>query len=120
MRIKTGAAVPQDSNSEYSIAVSDLVSTAPAFDSKGRPAPDRSTVTYSLFVKNGGGEVVFESTLGDGSASALLAVQDRFVDVKLPLGGLGIDDAAKAKIDLEEADSVLRVLPYSVGAFLKK
>lgn len=60
---------------------------------------------------------VFESTLGDGSSSHRLSVRDRFIDVRIPLGGLGVVPAANSEIVLEEADSMMSVLPYHVEAF---
>jgi hypothetical protein len=113
MRVK----VASNPGAEYSVAVTDLVSTSAALDNKGRPAPGRSTVAYSLFVKNAAGEDVWQNMLGDGSSNGLLTIQDRFIDVKVPLAALGVTDAAAAKIDLEEADSMVRILPYSVTRF---
>jgi hypothetical protein len=102
----------------YSFAVSALVSTA-EIPVKGKTTT-RYSVTYSLYVKNAAGDQVFESTLGDGSSSRLLAVRDRFIDVRIPLGGLGVAAGAKPKIDLEEADSVMLILPYHVEPFAGK
>lgn len=103
---------------EYLISVSSLVSTAPAVDAKGRAVGNRYSAGYTLFVKNGVDEEVFESSLGDGSPSFLLAVRDRFIDVKIPLAGLGAESGVKPGIDLEEADSVMRLFPYHVAAYL--
>jgi hypothetical protein len=102
---------------EYAISVSSLVSTAPAFDAKGRAAGDRYSVGYTLFVKNGVEQEVFASTLGEASPSFLLAVRDRFIDVKIPLAGLGVESGGRPRIDLEEADSVMRVFPYHVEPY---
>ena len=106
---------PLDTGS-YSFAVSSLVSTTEVPGGKGK-TNTRYTVTYSLYVKNAAGQQVFESTLGDGSSSRMLGVHDRFIEVRIPLGGLGVPSAAIPKIDLEEADSVMLVLPYHVEQF---
>lgn len=111
MRIKSAGA------NEYAISVSSLVSTAPAVDSKGRPAGDRYSVAYTLSVKNSLDQEVFQSMLGEASSSFLLAVRDRFIDVRIPLAGLGFQPQAKPGIDLEEADAVMRVFPYHVEAY---
>ena len=118
MRIKVS--VPSlDTQKEYSISVSALVATTDAADAKGKLSKSYS-VTYSLFVKNADGDEVFESTLGDGTSSQMLSVRDRFIDVKIPLAGFGIDPVNQFKVDLEDADSVLRVLPYHVEAFVPR
>jgi hypothetical protein len=115
MRIRVS--VPSlESRKEYGISVSALVATTDVTDAKGKPSKSYS-VTYSVFVKNADGEEVFESTLGDGPSSRMLSVHDRFIDVKVPLGGFGVDPVNQLKVDLEDADSVLRVLPYHVEAF---
>ena len=103
--------------SGYAISVSSLVSTAPAFDAKGKSAGNHYTVGYTLSVKNGADEEVFQSSIGNGSSSFLLAVRDRFIDVRIPLAGLGAVAGDSPRIDLEEADSVMRLFPYHVEAY---
>jgi hypothetical protein len=118
MRVKVS--VPSlETQKEYSISVSALVATTDAMGAKGKPSTSYS-VTYSLFVKNADGDEVFESTLGDGTSSRMLSVHDRFIDVKIPLGGFGADPVNPLKVDLEDADTVLRVLPYHVDAFVQR
>ena len=111
MRIKCRGPV------EFAISVSSLVSTSPAVDAKGRPAGNRYSASYTLFVKNGTDEEVYQSTLGESTPSFLLAVRDRSIDVRIPLAALGAEPGAKPNIDLEEADSVLRILPYHVDPY---
>lgn len=118
MRIKVvPSGDPPPTDPEYVISVSDLVTTHRGFDTKGKPDANRYSVAYSLFVKNGAGEDIFQSMIGEDATSRLLAVQGRFIDVKLPLSGLGVDGPGMPKISMEEADSVFRVLPYKVEAF---
>jgi len=105
-----------DSRKEYAVSVSALVATTDAADAKGKLSKSYSA-TYSLFVKNADGDEVFESTLGDGTSSRMLSVHDRFIDVRIPLAGFGAGPVNQLKVDLEDADSVLRVLPYHVEAF---
>jgi hypothetical protein len=118
LRFKVTSAVPDPAAApgEYSFSVSALVSTAEIAGAKGKTTT-RYSVTYSLYVKNAAGAEVFDSTLGDGSSSRLLSVRDRFIEVRIPLGGLGIAASANSKIDLEEADSVMLVLPYHMEPF---
>jgi hypothetical protein len=102
----------------FLVSVRDLVSTKGIIDKKGKSAGDRNTIAYSLFVKNGAGEDIYESTIGDDTVSKLLAVQGKFIDVKLPLSGMGVGGGAA--IALEEADAVMQILPFTVEAFTGK
>jgi hypothetical protein len=120
MRIKIlPASEPPVTDPDYVISVTDLVSTRRGFDTQDRSEGNHS-VAYSLFVKNGAGDEIFESTVGEDADSLLLAVQDRFIDVKLPLNGLGVENPAKDQVEMEEADSVFRVLPFKVEAYVVK
>jgi hypothetical protein len=103
----------------YAVAVNSLVSTAPALDPKGKPAGDRYSVAYTFSVKKTEGDEVFATTIGDTARNSLFAVHDRFVDVRIPLGGLGIDSGTTPSIDLEDADTVNRLLPYHVSPYPK-
>jgi hypothetical protein len=104
------------SGPEYSFSVSALVSTVETPAGKGK-TNTRYSVTYALYVKDAAGNEVFESALGDGSSSRMISVRDRFIDVRIPLGGLGVVPAANPKIALEEADSVMLILPYHMEPF---
>jgi hypothetical protein len=109
MRIKTAGP------NQYAISVNSLVSAAPSFDSKGRPSGDKFTVAYTLSVKNGDDEV-FSTTISENSHNFLVTVHERFIDVRIPVAGLG-DPAPKPAIDLEEADPVIRILPLHVQPY---
>jgi len=119
MRIKvTGADVdPSDTQRELTFSVSDVLSTRGAFDGQAKGASKGFFVGYSLYVKKASGEDVFDYSLGNDSSGHLLAVQDRFIEVRIPLGGLGIGERTQSKLQLEEADAVLRILPYTVERF---
>ncbi|HXA49757.1 MAG TPA: hypothetical protein VNV86_05615 [Candidatus Acidoferrum sp.] len=104
---------------ELTIAVRDVVSTRGAFDNQAKGPANRFFVGYSLYVQNAAGEDVFEYALGNDSTGRLLAVQDRMIEVRIPLGGLGIGARSRAKLQLEEVGSVLRILPYTVERFGK-
>ena len=120
MRIKIlPSAEPPVTDPEYVVSVSDLVSTHRGFDASDKGEGNYS-VAYSLFVKDGAGDEIFESTIGEDAESLLLAVDGRFIDVKLPLNGLGVGDPRKDQVEMEEADSVFRVLPFNVQAYTGK
>jgi hypothetical protein len=99
--------VKGDDLRSLTFAVNDLLST------RG----NQSTVSYSLFVRNDAGEDVFQYPIGSDPLAKLLSVQDRFVDIRVPLGGVGIDAAGKSRVQLEDTGSVLRVLPYTVERY---
>jgi hypothetical protein len=104
---------------ELQIAVSDVVSTRGAFDNQAKGPANRFFVGYSLYVKNAAGEDVFEYAVGNDSTGKLLTVGDRVIEVRVPLGGLGIGPRSKAKLQLDEVGSVLHILPYTVERFGK-
>jgi hypothetical protein len=112
LRVKVGE------DRSFLVSVRDLVSAKGTVDRKGKAAGDRNTMAYSLFVKNGAGEDIYETTIGEDTVSQLLAVEGKFIDVKLPLSGLGIEGGAP--ITLEEADAVMQILPYAAAAFAGK
>jgi len=120
MRIKVlPSADPPVTDPDYVVSVTDLVSTHRGFDANDKGEGNYS-VAYSLFVKNGAGEDIFENTIGEDAESLLLAVDGRFINVKLPLNGLGVGDPRKDQVGMEEADTVFRVLPFKVEAYLPK
>jgi len=120
MRIKVlPFSEPPVTDPEYVVSVTDLVSTRRGFDAADKGEGNYS-VAYTLLVKNGADEEIFESTIGDEAESLLLAVDGRFIDVKLPLRGLAIEDPRKDQVGMEEADSVFRVLPFRVEPYTGK
>jgi len=110
MQIKVrGAGPEQDSGvHDLTVSVTDVVSSS---------ADNRSSVNYSMSVKNAAGEDVFEYSIGNDSTGHLVAVQDRFIDLRIPLGGFGLVNPATMKVQLEESGSVLHILPYTAERF---
>ncbi|HTS27342.1 MAG TPA: hypothetical protein VMH81_15805 [Bryobacteraceae bacterium] len=104
---------------EYSISVSALPATTETTDARGRTVTTYSA-NYELFVKNANGEQAYETTLSDGASGHMLSVHDRSIDVKIPIAAFGIDPAAPHTVDLDEADSLLRILPYHIEAFVPR
>jgi hypothetical protein len=120
MRIKIlPSSEPPVTDPDFVISLTDLVSTHRGFDTRDS-AESNYSLAYSLLVKNGAGDEIFESTIGEDADSVLLDVQDRFIDVKLPLNGLGIENPQKDQVEMEEADAVVRVLPFKVEAYVLK
>ena len=109
LRIKVGE------DRTFVLSVRDIISTKSAVDKKGKAIGERNTIAYSVFVKNGTGEDIFESTIGEETTSRLISVQGKFIDVKLPLSGLGVEGSAA--VSLEESDAVMQILPYTVEVF---
>jgi len=55
----------------------------------------------------------------DGTSNSfdpLVAVQDRFLEVKIPLKSLGVE-AERPGHEIREANSLAKILPYSVIPF---
>lgn len=117
MRIKVlPSAEPPVTDPEYVVSVTDLVSTHRGFDASDKEGGNYS-VAYSLIVKNGADEDIFETTLGENAESLLLAIDAHSINVKLPLNGLGVGDPRKDQVGMEEADTVFRVLPFKVEVY---
>jgi hypothetical protein len=55
-------------------------------------------------VKNRAGDEIFEKTIGNDLVARLLAVRDRFIDVRIPIEGLRLGVAINAEIQLEQAE----------------
>jgi hypothetical protein len=120
MRIKVFlSSEPPVKDPEYVVSVTDLVSTHRGFYASDK-AEGNYSVAYSLIVKNGPGEDIFETTIGENAESLLLTVYGRSIDVKLPLKGLGVEDPRRDQVGMEEADSVVRLLPFKVEAYSGK
>jgi hypothetical protein len=120
MRIKVFlSSEPPVKDPEYVVSVTDLVSTHRGFYASDKREGNYS-VAYSLIVKNGAGEDIFENTIGEDAESLLLTVDGRLIDVKLPLKGLGVEDPRRDQVGMDEADSVIRLLPFNVEAYTGK
>src|SRR5258708_7494781 len=85
--------------------------TRGTFDESCNATSTRYFAQYSLTLSNRAGEDLFSDGTTD-SFAPLIAVQDRFLDIKLPLKCLGID-SAPPPIEIREVNSVAKILPYS-------
>jgi hypothetical protein len=109
MVIKMGA------GKEFGLQVADNPVTRATFGENGRATSNRYFMNYSFSLRNAAHEVLFSDDTND-SFDPLIAVEDRFITVKVPLRCLGID-AADSTIEIAEANSVAKILPYQVGRF---
>lgn len=103
---------------EFTIRVSDVTQTRATFGQDGRATSNRFFVQYSLSVERDSDRDLFDSKTSD-SFGALITALDRFLDIKIPLKCFGIDAAPLPRIDLVEANSLAKILPYRIEPFVK-
>jgi hypothetical protein len=118
MKIKISeAAGGQTANvQEFSFHASDVMQTRATFDEKGKANSNRFFVVYSLTVRDPAEATIFDSNT-DETFSNLVAVQDRFLELKIPLKSLGLNGKTSPAVRLEEANSLAKILPYQVVHF---
>jgi hypothetical protein len=118
MKIKISeAAGGQTANvQEFSFHASDVIQTRATFDEKGKANSNRFFVVYSLTVRDPAEATIFDSNT-DETFSHLVAVQDRFLELKIPLKSLGLEGKMSPAVALEEANSLAKILPYQVVNF---
>jgi hypothetical protein len=80
---------------------------------------NRYFMQYSLDVSHATrgvqiGDTIFRTST-DARFGQLVSVQDRYLDVRIPLQALGLDPARRTTISLEEFNSVPKILPYRVA-----
>lgn len=107
MVIKTGA------GKQFELQVSDNPMTRATFDENGRATSNRYFMEYSFTLRNAARERLFSDGTKD-SFDPLIAAEERFVDVRIPLKCLSVD-AANSNIEITEADSLSKILPYQVS-----
>jgi hypothetical protein len=83
--------------------------TRATFDDAGHATSNRYFVQYSFTVEDIGRQGLFSNSTKD-SFDPLIAVQDRFFDVKLPLRALSTD-SVNSGIEIREANSLAKLLP---------
>lgn len=99
---------------EFTVQASDTVQTRSTFDPNGKANSNRFFVDYTLTLWSGKDAVVLTNDTND-TFSPLVAVHDRFLDLKIPLTGLGLATGDSPAIAIEEANSFAKILPYQVG-----
>lgn len=99
---------------ELNFQANDAVQTRATFDEKGHAASNRFFVDYMLTLRDGADTVIFSNDTND-TFSPLVAVNDRFLNLKIPLKSLGLEKMSSPKIEIEEANSLAKILPYQVA-----
>ena len=100
----------------FSFQAGDVIQTRATFDEKGKANSNRFFVVYSLTVRDPADATIFDSNT-DETFSHLVAVQDRFLELKIPLKSLGLNGKTSPAVTLEEANSLAKILPYQVVNF---
>ncbi|HEV2248321.1 MAG TPA: hypothetical protein VGW37_16860 [Terriglobia bacterium] len=99
----------------FSLILGSNPMTHATFDESGRATSNRFFVQYSFTVKDAAGATRFSGSTRDTFAP-LIAVHDRFLDLRLPLRSLSVEGAGRG-IEIREANSLAKILPYQVGRF---
>jgi len=97
------------------------VESRSTFDSSGKANSYRYFVAYSLWVTQPArgvqtGNTIFNCSL-PGPFGGPIAVQDRFLDIKIPLKALGWSGPPPTLVRIQEFNSVPQILPYQVPQF---
>jgi hypothetical protein len=111
MKIRVLGGTPR----EYTFDAADQIQDQATFDEQGRANSHRHFVVYSLTLWKGQ-NVVFSAGTGF-TASPLIAVGDRFIEMRIPLKTLGIDASPQA-IEISDANGPIGMFaPYGVKPF---
>jgi hypothetical protein len=97
------------------------VETRSTFDSNGKANSYRYFVAYSLWVTQPTrgvqiGNTIFNSSLPSPFGGPI-TVQDRFLDIKIPLKALGWFGPPPTVVQIREFNSVPQILPHQVSQF---
>ncbi len=103
---------------EFSFQVGDVIKTRSTFDKHGKANSNRFFVIYSLTLRDPVADATIFDSNTDDTLSRLVAVQDRSLDVKIPLQSLGLPGKISPGLRLQEANSFAKILPYQVTIFL--
>ena len=95
-----------------------IIETRFKYDPAAKKNNNRYFMQYSLdlsYATRGvqTGENIFR-TGTDARSGQLVSVQDRYLDIRIPLQALGLEPARRTPISLEEFNSVPKILPYRV------
>lgn len=99
----------------FDLLLSSNPMTRATFDEAGRATSNRFFVQYSYTVKDAAGATRFSGSTRDTFAP-LIAVHDQFLDLRLPLASLSVGRTGGG-IEIREANSLAKILPYQVGRF---
>ena len=95
-----------------------IIETRFKYNQATKKNDNRYFTQYSLDVSHATrgaqtGENIFRTST-DKTFGQLVTVQDRYLDIRIPLQALGLDPARRTPIGLEEFNSVPKILPYRV------
>lgn len=90
--------------------------TKATFGDDGRATSNRYFVLYQIALRDDKNESFFDNDSED-TFTHLVSVQERFLDVRIPLKSLDLDGKNRAEIDLKEGNSLAKILPYHVQPF---
>ena len=99
---------------EFTFQASDTIQTRSTFDEKGKANSNRFLVDYTLMLWGGKDTMIFTNDTND-MFSPLVTVTDRFLDLKIPLMSFGLAENDSPTMEIEEANSFAKILPYQVG-----
>jgi hypothetical protein len=100
---------------QVSVVVGANPMTRATFDEAGRATSNRYFVQYSFSLRDAARETLFSDSTND-TFDPLIAVQDRLVDIRIPLKCLG-PDTTSTDIGMSEANSLAKILPYALQRF---
>jgi hypothetical protein len=101
--------------SSFEIQTDCGIQTRSTFGDTGRATSNRFYMIYSIYVRGAGDTMIFTTHTED--SARLVSAHDRFLDLRIPLGALGLGSAGLPKIVLEEVNAPGKLLPYDVGSF---
>jgi len=101
---------------DFSFQSSEVTQTKATFGEDGKATSNRFFVVYQLALRDHADEVIFDNDSED-TFTRLISPEERFLDVKIPLKSIGLDGKNPATIDLKEANSLSKILPYHVQPF---
>ncbi|HEX5410306.1 MAG TPA: hypothetical protein VFZ27_00430 [Terriglobia bacterium] len=93
-----------------------VIQTRATFGPDGRATSNRYFIQYAMSLSRGDNSEIFSAS-SDQSYPQLIAVQGRFLEGKIPLQCLGLGGKSATPVDLEEANSVPKILTYHVQPF---
>jgi hypothetical protein len=93
-----------------------IIETRATFGHDGRATSNRFFLQYAMDLGRSDNSSIFNAST-DQSYPTLVAVKGRFLEGKIPVQCLGLDGKSTAPLDLEEANSLAKILPYHVARF---
>jgi hypothetical protein len=112
---------PGQAQKAFELKAEAQVETRSTFDSNGKANSYRYFVAYSLWVTQPTrgvqiGNTIFNSSLPSPFGGPI-TVQDRFLDIKIPLKALGWFGPPPTVVQIREFNSVPQILPHQVSQF---